>query len=462
MHAPPVRAPAPSRAVRPLAPSLERSRLRAYLLMMAGDIVCLLAGFFLAGGLYHGIWPDEIAMVQAQLLLPVFLTIALYQGAYSIKALSDPEHAVMRLLLALSVAAALLIFITFYAKSTAFFSRVTFTMGLCFSAMAMIGLRVGIVRWMRARWGPSVLNTMLIMDGGPEVVLRDSLAIDAREHELDPDTSDPASMDRLGRYLMNMDRVVISCPVDRRMAWTEILRAAGVRGEVVSGVLQELRPVGLQNRDGLITLVVSTGPLGIRARVFKRLFDLAVASAGLVLLGPLMLLTALAIKLEDGGPALFRQQRLGQGNRFFNVLKFRSMRVESEDENGSVSASREDGRTTRVGRFIRRTSLDELPQLLNVLKNEMSIVGPRPHAVGSQAGDKLFWEVDGKYWQRHALKPGLTGLAQIRGWRGATDKESDLQGRLLADLEYMENWHPLADLAIVARTLGVLVHDRAF
>ena len=82
--------------------------------------------------------------------------------------------------------------------------------------------------------------------------------------------------------------------------------------------------------------------------------------------------------------------------------------------------------------------------------------------MGSQAGDKLFWEVDGKYWQRHALKPGLTGLAQIRGWRGATDKESDLQGRLLADLEYMENWHPLADLAIVARTLGVLVHDRAF
>ncbi len=396
------------------------------------------------------------------MLLPVFLTIALYQGAYSIKALSDLQHAIMRLLLALSVAAALLIFIIFYAKSTAFFSRAVFTIGLCFSAMAMIGLRAGLVRWIHGQWGPSVLNTMLIMDGGPRIDLPGSFIIDAVEHGLDPARSDPEIMNRLGRYLMNMDRVVISCPVHRRIAWTEILRAAGVRGEVASGLLQELRPVGLKNRDGLITLVVSTGPLGIRARTFKRLFDLSVASIGLILLAPVMLFTAIAIKLEDGGPVLFRQQRLGQGNRFFNVLKFRSMRVESEDSNGTLSASRFDDRTTRVGRFIRRTSLDELPQLLNVIRSEMSIVGPRPHAMGSQAGDKLFWEVDARYWQRHALKPGLTGLAQIRGLRGATDHKSDLEGRLRADLEYLESWHPLADLAILARTLGVLVHERAF
>jgi lipopolysaccharide/colanic/teichoic acid biosynthesis glycosyltransferase len=117
---------------------------------------------------------------------------------------------------------------------------------------------------------------------------------------------------------------------------------------------------------------------------------------------------------------------------------------------------------TPIGRFIRRTSIDELPQLLNVLRGEMSLVGPRPHAVGSQAGDKLFWRIDAAYWNRHSLKPGLTGLAQIRGFRGATEEEADLQNRLDADLEYIRTWSPWGDALIVLKTLGVLVHRQAF
>ena len=127
-----------------------------------------------------------------------------------------------------------------------------------------------------------------------------------------------------------------------------------------------------------------------------------------------------------------------------------------------MSTSRDDDRVTRVGRLIRRTSIDELPQLINVLKGEMAIVGPRPHALGSQAGDKLFWEVDGRYWERHALKPGLTGLAQVRGLRGATDREEDLSARLEADLEYLDGWSLWRDLRIVFSTIRVLSHDRAF
>ena len=115
-----------------------------------------------------------------------------------------------------------------------------------------------------------------------------------------------------------------------------------------------------------------------------------------------------------------------------------------------------------MGRFIRRTSIDELPQLINVIEGKMSLVGPRPHALGSQAGDKLFWEVDRRYWLRHALKPGLTGLAQVRGLRGATAQESDLADRLGADLEYLNGWSLWRDMRIIAATLGVLVHDRAF
>lgn len=153
---------------------------------------------------------------------------------------------------------------------------------------------------------------------------------------------------------------------------------------------------------------------------------------------------------------------MGRGNRFFDMYKFRSMTEALSDSEGSVSTAKQDMRTTRVGRFIRRTSIDELPQLFNVLLGDMSLVGPRPHAIGSQAGDKLFWEVDSRYWHRHSLKPGLSGLAQVRGYRGATELESDLVQRLQSDLEYLEGWTILRDIRILFLTLGVLVHDRAF
>jgi lipopolysaccharide/colanic/teichoic acid biosynthesis glycosyltransferase len=194
----------------------------------------------------------------------------------------------------------------------------------------------------------------------------------------------------------------------------------------------------------------------------RRLALLVLLLLGLIALAPLLLLVALAIRLEDGGPVLFAQRRVGRGNRFFLVFKFRSMTVARQDPDGETSTRRDDNRVTRVGRWIRRTSIDELPQLLNVLKGEMSIVGPRPHALGSQAGEKLFWEVDDQYWTRHALKPGLTGLAQVRGLRGATDHESDLARRLSSDLEYLSGWSIWRDLAIVFATLKVLIHHKAY
>ena len=117
---------------------------------------------------------------------------------------------------------------------------------------------------------------------------------------------------------------------------------------------------------------------------------------------------------------------------------------------------------TRVGRFIRSTSMDELPQILNVLKGDMSIVGPRPHPLGCRAEDQLFWTIDERYFDRHAIKPGMTGLAQVRGFRGATNKLSDVTDRIRADLEYLEGWHLGRDIAIIARTVGVLVHPNAF
>ena len=138
------------------------------------------------------------------------------------------------------------------------------------------------------------------------------------------------------------------------------------------------------------------------------------------------------------------------------------MRVESLDAKGATSTQRDDKRITRVGAFIRKTSLDEIPQFLNVLLGDMSLVGPRPHALGSLAGNQLFWEVDREYWHRHALKPGITGLAQVRGFRGATHRDVDLKNRLQADLEYLHDWSLMRDVKILFRTMTVLVHSNAY
>jgi lipopolysaccharide/colanic/teichoic acid biosynthesis glycosyltransferase len=261
-----------------------------------------------------------------------------------------------------------------------------------------------------------------------------------------------------------MDQVIVSCPPDRRLAWAMVLKGCGVNGEVLSDFMREIGALGLVHRDeiGMTTLLVSTGPLGLRARALKRALDVAVSLAALTVALPILLVSAVAIKLEDGGPILFRQNRVGRRNQLFRIYKLRTMKVERADGNGDRSASKDDDRVTRVGRFLRRSSIDELPQLFNVLKGEMSLVGPRPHAIGSLAGDKLFWEVDPRYWQRHSLRPGLTGLAQIRGLRGATDREIDLTSRLQADLEYLSGWTIWRDVRILLATSTVLLHDRAF
>ncbi|MBD3729053.1 MAG: exopolysaccharide biosynthesis polyprenyl glycosylphosphotransferase [Sphingomonadales bacterium] len=464
MNAPFEVLPLSARSRAPLVPSLERRRLRAYVLLCLADIAAILAGFALAGFIYVGEFPEKRAMIEAQLLLPLYLTIAFYQSNYSIRTLSERRFALSRLATALLISALLLNFFAFYTKSNDAFSRATFTLGIAFSGMLMAAARMALIAIIRRNWGPSVRNVLVLDDGGPEFNLPHSMRISTEEHRLSPSVEDPHALDRLGRYLLNQDQVIVTCPAERRADWAFVFKAAGVHGEVVSDFAGEIGLLAVSHYPDLdrTALVVSSGPLGLRARISKRAFDLVMAGGALVALSPVMLAVAVAIRMEDGGPVFFIQRRLGQGNRFFEMYKFRSMRVERSDADGNRSASKDDDRVTRVGRFLRRTSLDELPQLLNVVRGEMSVVGPRPHALGSQAGSKLFWEVDGRYWHRHSLKPGLTGLAQVRGLRGATEQESDLSRRLKSDLEYIAHWSLRTDLLIVFRTLRVLTHDRAF
>ena len=187
--------------------------------------------------------------------------------------------------------------------------------------------------------------------------------------------------------------------------------------------------------------------------VMKWLFDKIVGMLALICLSPLMLLVALAIKLDSKGPVFFKQRRYGFNNELIEVYKFRSLYTEHTDANATRLVSKNDSRITRVGRFIRKTSIDELPQLLNVVFiGNLSLVGPRPHAVNAKAAEHLYDEAVDGYFARHRVKPGITGWAQIHGWRGETDSKEKIQRRVEHDLYYIENWSLLLDISILLKT----------
>ena len=187
--------------------------------------------------------------------------------------------------------------------------------------------------------------------------------------------------------------------------------------------------------------------------VMKWLFDKIVGSLALICALPIMAIIAIAIKLNSRGPVLFKQKRYGFNNELIEIYKFRSMYVEQSDADAKKLVTVGDPRVTRVGRFIRKTSLDELPQLFNVVFfGDLSLVGPRPHALQAKAENRLYDEAVDGYFARHRVKPGLTGWAQIHGWRGETDRQEKIQQRVEHDLYYIENWSILLDLYIVAHT----------
>ena len=223
------------------------------------------------------------------------------------------------------------------------------------------------------------------------------------------------------------------------------------------------RPRAYSHVGSVPCLDLSDRPLGDGDRLVKSVFDRVVAVLALILLSPVMALVALAVKLDSPGPVFFRQRRHGFNNELVDVWKFRSMRTDMTDHSASRLVTKGDARVTKVGRIIRKTSLDELPQLFNVLNGTLSLVGPRPHAAQAKAADRLYHDVVDGYFARHKVKPGITGLAQIRGWRGETDTEEKIQGRVAADLEYIENWSLGLDLYVLAMTpVALLKSDNAY
>ncbi|HEV2363424.1 MAG TPA: sugar transferase [Caulobacteraceae bacterium] len=208
-----------------------------------------------------------------------------------------------------------------------------------------------------------------------------------------------------------------------------------------------------------IDTALDLGAERLRRARLKRLMDVVGAIGLLILFAPLMVLVALAIRLETAGPALFRQRRTGCDGMPFMIYKFRTMRV-VEDGPNVVQALRDDCRITRVGRFLRRTSVDELPNLFNVLKGDMSLVGPRPHAL---AHDRYYAAAVPSYVLRFRTRPGITGLAQVTGLRGGTAEVSAMAERVAKDVEYIRDWSLLLDVQILVRTFGVFAfHPAAY
>ena len=437
-------------------------RLRLYVILLACDAAMMAVSFLVANKLRFGALTVSFGLNTFMLLFPIYVAVAFNAGAWSVAALSSPRRSAFEATKSLVVAIAVSTIVLFSLKVGASFSRLVFGIGAVLSLGALAGGRLLVGRAIGERCGWSFRKELLLLDGAEASVTGNEVVYDAKRLDIRPTTDDPLMLDRLARLLDKCERVVVACAPERRQAWAKMLAGANADVEVLAPELDSIGAFGLRRHGSQTALLVGCGPLRLRHRAVKRLFDLGVSGAAIVLLAPLLVIIALAIRLDSPGPILFRQPRMGRGNRLFSIFKFRTMRSEATDASGERSAARADDRVTRIGHVLRRTSLDELPQLLNVLRGEMSIVGPRPHPLGCRAENQHFWNIDERYFDRHAIKPGITGLAQVRGFRGATSKRSDVTERLGADREYIDGWHIGRDIAILVRTIGVLAHPNAF
>lgn len=426
------------------------------------DILCILGAFILASSLRLGFYDWEQLVRIFQTIIPIHLMIALSNKGYRPNILTDWWKNISRGGTAMLVAAGSMLLILFLFKSGSEFSRVLFVLGTVLAVAAIVLSRVALFALARRVMDGNPFADLCIYDDVPYTKNARSYAIAAKDCGLKADASDPQAVSRLGELASGMDRIVIHCSPEKRRDWVFLLQALDVSSEVVVPELDILNPLEIRKRSGRTSLLISAGMLRWDQLLFKRVFDLAFTLAALPFVLPIIVLFAVLIRMESAGNPFFIQERIGLGNRKFRMIKLRSMRAEATDHHGNRSASRDDDRVTRIGKLIRMTSIDELPQVFNVLIGDMSIVGPRPHAMGSRAEDSLFWDIDQRYWHRHVVKPGLTGLAQVRGFRGATEVEADLENRLQSDLEYVANWSLWGDIRIIFQTFAVLFHRNAF
>ena len=366
--------------------------------------------------------------------------------------------------------------VVFFAKLDNAFSRVWlagwFVVGLA-SLLIERGVVSLVVRRLTAM-GRLERRTVIVGGGeAAEQLLREleKADSDVRIVGIFDDRMDERSPDMLGGYPKlgkiddlvefarhtRVDLVIFALPITAEARLLQMLRKLWVlpidiRLSAHTNKLR-FRPRSYSYIGAVPVLDVFDKPIADWDVVMKWAFDRVVGALALIALSPVMALTALAVKLDSKGPIFFKQKRYGFNNELIEVFKFRSMYTDKSDATAAKLVTKDDPRVTRVGRFIRKTSLDELPQLINVVfKGNLSLVGPRPHAVSAKAANVQYDEVVDGYFARHRVRPGITGWAQVNGWRGETDTQEKIEQRVAHDLYYIENWSLPFDLYILAIT----------
>jgi Undecaprenyl-phosphate glucose phosphotransferase len=407
---------------------------------------------------------------------------------YQIQAFRGHEKQYFRLASAWSVVFLIAIGVSFFAKAGDQFSRVWLGSFYVVGLVALLAFRKGLFLMVR-RWTHEgrLTRRTAIVGGGP---LGEALACalasqrdsDVRVVGLFDDRGDERSPQSIAglRKLGNVDDligfarrtridlVIFSLPISAENRILQMLKKlwvlpVDIRLSAHSNKLH-FRPRSYSYLGNVPVLDVLDQPITDWDVVMKWLFDKTAGMLALIALAPVMALTAIAIKLDSRGPVLFKQKRYGFNNELIEVYKFRSMYIDQSDATAAKLVTKDDPRVTRVGRFIRKTSLDELPQLFNVVfVGNLSLVGPRPHAVNAKAEEQRYDEAVDGYFARHRVKPGITGWAQINGWRGETDTHEKIQRRVEHDLYYIENWSVLFDLYIMFKTpLALLKAENAY
>jgi Undecaprenyl-phosphate glucose phosphotransferase len=446
----------------------------------AGDFFAILASASAANTIYGfatlGLEPPVESVAGIGIIVGLFVALANFQRSdYSLKKYSSTSGHFARCFPIWNLAFLLTLALGFATKTTDIFSRgATAAFYIC-GLLSLAGARVllvALVNLMRAR-GSLPLRRLCVVgfeqpsrefaqryqlsESGMEIVSVFALREGAR------DLSDDLALAGAAIRMLRPDDIFLTLP------WSEadVIEAcvdAFVRTpaeihlspEVILDRYQDAR---VTNLGALSSLSLTRAPMSALQHAEKRVMDVVIASAALLALTPLFALAALAIKLDGRGPVLFLQTRYGFNQEPFRIVKFRTMRV-MQDDRGVMAATRGDARVTRFGAILRRFSIDELPQLLNVLKGDMSLVGPRPHAM---AHDQQYERKIARYARRHNVKPGITGWAQVHGYRGEIRCDENLAGRIERDLYYIDNWSMWLDVKILALTLlSAKTHRNAY
>lgn len=433
---------------------------------------------FYRGEVPHGI--DRYSLVSIVVAAVTLIALEL-ADAYSFPRVRDARWQIGKLLTVWAVVCGLGLAVAFLTKSSDFYSR-GWAVTWMLSAFALMALGRGLLHLRIRSWEARGLisrRVAIVGAGDPGLNLIDKLTHTDQDNINivgvfdDRRTRIPGGavagyrvmggVDDLVDFTREaqLDEIVVALPLNAQLRLQEIFRKLSTLPVdlrlSLDPISEHLPILGTGVVGGVPVARIVDKPLKNWSAVAKSIEDKALAAGLLVLFGPLMALLALLIRIDSRGPALFIQERFGFNNRVIRVLKFRTMYTDLADASGAQQTVRDDPRVTRVGRWLRATSLDELPQLINVLRGDMSLIGPRAHALRMKAAGTLYHEAVDAYFMRHRVKPGLTGWAQVHGLRGETDTIEKAQRRLEYDLWYIDNWSIWLDFKIVLATTRIIL-----